>query len=40
VRLLVGTSSTELPCQAEVELTGEQSVLARRSRYLTEVAVD
>jgi beta-glucosidase len=40
VRLLVGTSSTELPCQAEVELTGEPSVLARRSRYLTEVAVD
>jgi beta-glucosidase len=40
VRLLVGTSSTELPCQAEVELTGEPSVLTRRSRYLTEVAVD
>jgi beta-xylosidase len=40
VRLLVGTSSTELPCEAEVELTGEPSVLARRSRYLTEVAVD
>ena len=40
VRLMVGTSSTDLPCQAEVELTGEPSVLARRSRYLTEVAVD
>jgi hypothetical protein len=37
---MVGTSSTDLPCQAEVELTGEPSVLARRSRYLTEVAVD
>jgi len=40
VRLMVGTSSTELPCEAEVELTGEPTVLARRSRYLTEVAVD
>jgi beta-glucosidase len=40
VRLMVGTSSVELPCQADVELTGEASVVARRSRYLTEVAVD
>ena len=40
VRLMVGTSSAELPCQADVELTGEATVLARRSRYLTEVAVD
>jgi beta-glucosidase len=40
VRLMVGTSSTDLPCQAEVELTGEPRVLARRSRYLTEAAVD
>jgi beta-glucosidase len=40
VRLMVGTSSADLPCQADVELTGEATVLARRSRYLTEVAVD
>jgi beta-glucosidase len=40
VRLMVGTSSSELPCQADVELTGEATVLAQRSRYLTEVAVD
>jgi beta-glucosidase len=40
VRLMVGTSSVELPCQADVELIGEATVLARRSRYLTEVAVD
>jgi beta-glucosidase len=40
VRLMVGTSSTDLPCQAEVELTGQPTVLARRSRYLTEVIVD
>ena len=39
VRVMVGTSSAELPCQADVELTGETAVLARRSRYLTEVAV-
>jgi beta-glucosidase len=40
VRVMVGTSSVDLPCQAEVELTGEVAVLAQRSRYLTEVAVD
>jgi beta-glucosidase len=40
VRVMVGTSSADLPCQAELELTGEPAVLARRSRYLTEVSVD
>jgi beta-glucosidase len=40
VRVLVGTSSADLPCQADLELTGEAAVLARRARYLTEVAVD
>jgi beta-glucosidase len=39
VRVMVGTSSADLPCQADLELTGETAVLARRSRYLTEVAV-
>ena len=39
-RVMVGTSSADLPCQADLELTGEAAVLARRSRYLTEVAVD
>jgi beta-xylosidase len=39
VRVMVGTSSTELPCQADVELTGEATAIARRTRYLTEVAV-
>ena len=39
VRVMVGTSSVELPCQADVELTGEVAVLAQRSRYLTEVTV-
>ena len=36
---MVGTSSAELPCQADVELTGVVTALAQRSRYLTEVAV-
>jgi beta-glucosidase len=40
MRVMVGTSSADLPCQADLELTGESAVLARRSRYLTEVAVD
>jgi hypothetical protein len=40
VRVMVGTSSADLPCQADLEVTGETAVLARRSRYLTEVAVD
>jgi beta-glucosidase len=40
VRVMVGTSSSDLPCQADLELMGETAVLARRSRYLTEVAVD
>ena len=39
MRVMVGTSSADLPCQADLEL-GEAAVLARRSRYLTEVAVD
>jgi beta-glucosidase len=40
VRVMVGTSSADLPCQADLELTGEAAVLARRSRYLTDVTVD
>ena len=40
VRVMVGTSSADLPCQADLELTGDTAVLARRSRYITEVAVD
>ncbi|MGZ4272120.1 MAG: glycoside hydrolase family 3 C-terminal domain-containing protein, partial [Solirubrobacteraceae bacterium] len=40
VRVMVGSSSADLPCQADLELTGDTAVLARRSRYLTEVAVD
>jgi beta-glucosidase len=35
-----GLSYTRFACEAELELTGEPAVLARRSRYLTEVVVD
>ena len=38
--LMVGTSSADLPCQADVEVTGLVTALAQRSRYLTEAAVD
>jgi beta-glucosidase len=38
-RLMVGTSSTDLPCQAEFEVVGEPRVLAARSRYFTSVDV-
>jgi beta-glucosidase len=40
VRVMVGTSSTDLPCQADVELTGALTVLRSRSRYFTPVSVD
>jgi beta-glucosidase len=40
VRVMVGTSATDLPCQADVEVTGEVTVLARRSRFVTGVDVD
>jgi beta-glucosidase len=40
VRLMVGTSSTDLPCQADLEVTGPTTVLSSRSRYFTAVALD
>jgi beta-glucosidase len=40
VRVMVGTSAVELPCQADLELTGEATVLAQRSRYVTTVEVE
>jgi beta-glucosidase len=40
VRLMVGTSSIALPCQADLEVTGETVVLAQRTRYFTDVSVD
>jgi beta-glucosidase len=40
VRLMVGTSSVALPCQADLEVTGATVVLAQRTRYFTDVSVD
>ncbi len=40
IRVMVGTSAVDLPCQADVEVTGELTVLTRRSRYVTAVEVE
>jgi beta-xylosidase len=40
VRLMVGTSAIDLPCHADLELTGPTTVLSSRSRYFTDVVVD
>jgi beta-glucosidase len=40
VALMVGTSSAELPCRAEIDVVGETTVVAARTRYLTAVEVD
>jgi beta-glucosidase len=38
-RVMVGTSSADLPCQATFEVTGEPVAIAARSRYFTPVTV-
>ena len=38
--VMAGTSSDDLPCAAQFELTGEAVAVARRTRYFTEVAVE
>jgi beta-glucosidase len=40
VALMVGTSSAELPCRAEIEIVGETTVVAARTRYFTAVDVE
>jgi len=40
VALMVGTSSAELPCRAEIDVVGETTVVAARTRYFTAVEVD
>jgi beta-glucosidase len=40
VTLMVGTSSAELPCRAEIDVVGETTVVAARTRYFTAVEVD
>lgn len=39
-RVMVGTSSVDLPCEAEFEVTGERTLVTNRTRYLTEVSVE
>jgi beta-glucosidase len=39
VALLVGTSSADLPCRAEIEIVGATTVVSARSRYFTAVDV-
>ncbi len=38
-RVMVGTSSVDLPCQADLEVMGELRLLRARSRFTTAVAV-
>jgi beta-glucosidase len=40
VALMIGTSSAELPCRAEIDVVGETTVVAARTRYFTAVEVD
>lgn len=37
--VMVGTSSADLPCQAELTITGELRILQARSRFTTAIAV-
>jgi beta-glucosidase len=40
VALMVGTSSSDLPCRTEIEIVGETTVVAARTRYFTAVEVE
>jgi beta-glucosidase len=40
VTLMAGTSSDDLPCKAQIEITGEAVSNVRRSRYFTTVVVE
>jgi beta-glucosidase len=39
IALMVGTSSADLPCRAEIEIVGETTVVAARTRYFTAVEI-
>ena len=39
VTLMVGTSSADLPCRAEIEIVGETTVVGARTRYFTAVEI-
>ena len=38
--VMAGTSSVDLPCSAEIQVTGEARAVEGRTRYFTKVAVD
>ena len=38
--VMAGTSSVDLPCTAQIEITGEARVIEGRTRYFTKVAVE
>ncbi|MGA3057337.1 MAG: glycoside hydrolase family 3 N-terminal domain-containing protein [Candidatus Limnocylindrales bacterium] len=40
VTVMAGTSSTDLPCTAQIEITGDAIHLQRRNRYFTRVTID
>jgi beta-glucosidase len=40
VAVMIGTSSAELPCRAEIDVVGETTLVAARTRYFTAVEVD
>lgn len=40
VRLMLGTSSDDLPCETEIEIVGSPMTLERRARYFTAVTED
>jgi beta-glucosidase len=39
VAVMVGTSSVDVPCQADIEIVGHTTVLAARTRYFTAVEI-
>ncbi len=39
IRVMVGTSSVDLPCEAEIEVTGDRTVVQNRTRFFTAVTV-
>ena len=40
ISVMVGSSSQDLPCRADLEIVGEAVTLERRTRYFTEVALE
>ena len=40
VRIMLGTSSEDLPCTTEIEIVGETRMIERRTRFLSDVVVE